>query len=226
MLAPCHASPAHTFRAAARVAPATSADASCMPANTGLSSATVYQDKAAGGQARSSASPAAIPARAAIFGRVHGSYAGSVASISARGPVSPAIFVRMMPQTYPDLATAARQSRPGSGLRDLPPAQTAVAAAIQQQFLMRGRDPLPGPGNPTARPRDRMTIRRGINGHEYGQSQVPALWAFSAAFPGTERDASCRCSLLRAESSRYGLTGLEVAAGRGARLRRARPGRR
>ena len=34
MLAPCHASPAHTFRAAARVAPATSADASCMPGNT------------------------------------------------------------------------------------------------------------------------------------------------------------------------------------------------
>ncbi len=34
MLAPWHASPAHTFRAAARVAPATSADASCMPANT------------------------------------------------------------------------------------------------------------------------------------------------------------------------------------------------
>ncbi len=34
MLAPCPASPAHTFRAAARVAPATSADASCMSANT------------------------------------------------------------------------------------------------------------------------------------------------------------------------------------------------
>lgn len=93
--------------------------------------AAVYQDKAAGGQARSSASPAAFPARAAIFGRVHGSYAGSVAPIGARGPVSSAIFVRMMPEMYSNLATAARESHPGSGLRDLPPAQTAVAAAIQ-----------------------------------------------------------------------------------------------
>ena len=45
--------------------------------------ATVYQDKAAGGQAHSSASPAAFPARATIFGCVIGSYAGSMASISA-----------------------------------------------------------------------------------------------------------------------------------------------
>ena len=88
--------------------------------------ATVYQDKAAGGKARSSASPAAFPARAAVFGRVIGSYAGSVASISARGPVSSAIFVRMMWEMYSNLATAPRESRPGSGLRDLPPAQTAV----------------------------------------------------------------------------------------------------
>ncbi len=127
--------------------------------------------QAAGGQAHSSASPAAFPARATVFGRVIGSYAGSVAPIGARGPVSSAILVRMMPQMYPDLATAARQSRPGSGLRDLPPAQTAVAAAIRQQFPLRGRDPPPGPGNPTARPRDGMSIRRGINGHEYGEPQ-------------------------------------------------------
>ena len=38
MLAPCFAAPVQTARAAARVAPATIADASCMPANTGLSS--------------------------------------------------------------------------------------------------------------------------------------------------------------------------------------------
>ena len=106
--------------------------------------ATVYQDKAAGGQARSSASPAAFPARAATFGRVHGSYAGSVVPISARGPVSSAILVRMMPQMYPDLATAARQSHPGSGLRDLPPAQTAMAAAIQQPFRCAGEIRYPG----------------------------------------------------------------------------------
>ena len=37
MLAPCSAAPDHMARAAARVAPATRADASCMPANTGLS---------------------------------------------------------------------------------------------------------------------------------------------------------------------------------------------
>ena len=37
MLAPCSAEPDHTARAAARVAPATSADASCMPGKTGLS---------------------------------------------------------------------------------------------------------------------------------------------------------------------------------------------
>ena len=37
MLAPCWADPDHTARAAARVAPATSADASCMPGKTGLS---------------------------------------------------------------------------------------------------------------------------------------------------------------------------------------------
>ena len=124
-------------------------------------------------QAYSSASPAAFPARATVFGRVIGSYAGSVASISARGPVSSAIFVRMMWEMYSNLATAAQESRPGSGLRDLPPAQTAAAAAIQQQFLLCRRDPLPAPSNPTARPRDGMTIRRGINGHEYGESQVP-----------------------------------------------------
>ncbi len=85
-----------------------------------------------------------FPTRATTFGRVIGSYAGSLASISARGPVSSAIFVRMMPQMYPDLATAARQSRPGSGLRDLPPAQTAVAAAIRQQFLLCGEIRYPG----------------------------------------------------------------------------------
>ena len=96
--------------------------------------------------AHSSARPAAIPTRATVFGRVIGSYAGSVASISARGPVSSAILVRMMSEMYPDLATAARESRHGSGLRDLPPAQTAVAA---------------GGG----------AIRRGINGHEYGEPQ-------------------------------------------------------
>ncbi len=122
-------------------------------------------------QARNSASPAAFPARATIVGRVHGSYAGSVAPISARGPVSSAIFVRIMPEMYSNLATAARESHPGSGLRDLPPAQTAAAAAIQQPFLLCGRDPLPAPGNPTARPRDEMTIWRGINGHEYCESQ-------------------------------------------------------
>lgn len=133
--------------------------------------ATLYQDKAAGGQAYSSASPAAFPARATVFGRVIGSDAGSVASISARGPVSSAIFVRMMWEMYSNLATAARESRPGSGLRDLPPAQTAAAAALQQQVLLCRRDPLPAPSNPTARPRDGMTIRRGINGHEYGESQ-------------------------------------------------------
>ncbi len=37
MLTPCWAEPDHTARAAARVAPATSADASCMPGKTGLS---------------------------------------------------------------------------------------------------------------------------------------------------------------------------------------------
>jgi len=66
-----------------------------------------------------------------------------VASISARGPVSSAkrrrllisaVFVRMMPEMYSNLATAARASHPGSGLRDLPPAQAAVVAATQQQF--------------------------------------------------------------------------------------------
>ncbi len=36
-----------------------------------------YQDKAAGGQAYSSASPAAFPARATVFGRVIGSYPGA-----------------------------------------------------------------------------------------------------------------------------------------------------
>ena len=86
-----------------------------------------------------------------------GSYAGSVAPISARGPVSSAIFVRMMPEMYSNLATAARESHPGSGLRDLPPAQTAVAAAIQQQALSCGEIGS-RPGNPMARPRDGMTI--------------------------------------------------------------------
>ena len=47
--------------------------------------ATVYQHKPAGGRAYRSASPAAFPARATVFGRIIGSYAGSVASISARG---------------------------------------------------------------------------------------------------------------------------------------------
>ncbi len=37
MLAAWSAAPSHTPRAAASVAPATSADASCMPGNTGLS---------------------------------------------------------------------------------------------------------------------------------------------------------------------------------------------
>jgi hypothetical protein len=58
--------------------------------------------------------------------------------------VSSAIFVRMMPEMYSNLATAARKSRPGNGLRDLPPAQTAVAAAIQQQFRCAGEIRYPG----------------------------------------------------------------------------------
>ena len=37
MFTACHVSPCQTARAAASVAPATSADASCIPAKTGLS---------------------------------------------------------------------------------------------------------------------------------------------------------------------------------------------
>ena len=48
MLAPCYVSPAHAFRAAARVAPATSADASCMSAITGLSSVLRPKSNTAG----------------------------------------------------------------------------------------------------------------------------------------------------------------------------------
>ena len=67
--------------------------------------ATVYQDKAAGGQAHSSASPAAFPARAAIFGRVIGSYAGSVASISARGRAAMGVPLLRRGQTRSLLST-------------------------------------------------------------------------------------------------------------------------
>ena len=58
MLTPCRADPDHTARPAARVAPATSADASCMPANTGLSSVPRPNITAARSWAASGRSPA------------------------------------------------------------------------------------------------------------------------------------------------------------------------
>ena len=66
-LAPCRAVPVHTARAAARVAPATSADASCMPANTGLSS--VPRPKASAGGPGSGR--LGLPDRGDVMPQVH-----------------------------------------------------------------------------------------------------------------------------------------------------------
>ena len=54
MLAPCAAAPDHMARAAASVAPATSADASCMPGKTGSSGVPSPNDRS--GAARRTAS--------------------------------------------------------------------------------------------------------------------------------------------------------------------------